>query len=95
MAGKINKWNKSDREHQIIGTSPGDTKTAADQAVKELNREKPCFIDADHININNLAIAKEIYKQFLPGSDELCGPYAAVIDIDKEKTASILFSKIF
>ena len=47
-------WNKSDREHQIIGTSPPDTKTAADQAVKDLNWEKPYFIDADHININNV-----------------------------------------
>ena len=47
-------WNKSNREHQIIGTEPADTRREADQAVKALNYRKPYFVDADHINMNNV-----------------------------------------
>ena len=34
---------------------------------------------------DGLEIAKEIYAKALPKFDELCGPYATVIDIDKSK----------
>ena len=34
---------------------------------------------------SGLAIAKQIYRQALSRFDELCGPYATVIDIDKDK----------
>ena len=47
-------WNKSNREHQIIGTEPTDTRREADQAVKALNYKQPYFVDADHINMNNV-----------------------------------------
>lgn len=47
-------WNKSNREHQIIGTEPADTRREADQAVKALNYKHPYFVDADHINMNNV-----------------------------------------
>ena len=47
-------WNKSNREHQIIGTKPDDTRREADEAVKALNYNKPYFVDADHINMNNV-----------------------------------------
>ena len=47
-------WNKSNREHQIIGTEPADTRHEADQAVKALGYSKPYFVDADHINMNNV-----------------------------------------
>ena len=47
-------WNKSNREHQIIGTEPSDTRHEADQAVRELGYGKPYFVDADHINMNNV-----------------------------------------
>ena len=47
-------WNKSNREHQIIGTEPADTRYEADEAVKALGYNKPYFVDADHININNV-----------------------------------------
>ena len=30
-------WNKSHREHLIIGSEPGETRLKADLAVKELN----------------------------------------------------------
>lgn len=44
-------WNKSNREHQIIHSSPSDTRKEADQAVSNLGWEYPYFVDADHINI--------------------------------------------
>ena len=44
-------WNKSNREHMIIGSEPSGTRTAADAAVKELGWTKPFFLDADHINL--------------------------------------------
>ena len=47
-------WNKSNREHQIIGTQPADTRLEADRAVKALGYNKPYFVDADHINMNNV-----------------------------------------
>lgn len=44
-------WNKSNREHMIIGSEPSGTRAAADAAVKELRWTKPFFLDADHINL--------------------------------------------
>ena len=45
-------WNKSNREHTIIGSEPASTRQAADAAVKALGWKHPCFLDADHINLN-------------------------------------------
>ncbi|MCQ2065750.1 MAG: tagaturonate epimerase family protein [Bacteroidaceae bacterium] len=47
-------WNKSNREHQIVGTDPMDTRREADAAVKALGYSKSYFVDADHINMNNV-----------------------------------------
>ena len=47
-------WNKSNREHTIIGTDPNQTRKAADAAVKELGWDKPYFLDADHINLKTV-----------------------------------------
>jgi len=47
-------WNKSNREHQIIHTNPEDTRHAADAAVKETGWKGGYFVDADHINLNNV-----------------------------------------
>ena len=47
-------WNKSNREHTIIGSEPKDTRAAADAAVKELGWKTPYFLDADHINLKNV-----------------------------------------
>jgi hypothetical protein len=44
-------WNKSNREHQIIHSSPADTRREADQAVRALGWDRPYYVDADHINI--------------------------------------------
>ena len=47
-------WNKSNREHNIIGTNPEDTRREADAAVKATGWKEPYYVDADHIGINNV-----------------------------------------
>lgn len=47
-------WNKSHREHAIIGTTPSDTRREADEATKTCCWDAPYFIDADHINLKNV-----------------------------------------
>jgi hypothetical protein len=47
-------WNKSNREHTIIGSEPVQTRAAADAAVRELGWTKPYFLDADHINLKTV-----------------------------------------
>ncbi len=47
-------WNKSNREHTLIGTSPADTRREADTAVQALNWNDAYYVDADHINVKNV-----------------------------------------
>ncbi len=44
-------WNKSNREHQIIHSSPQDTRIEADEAVRALQWDEAYYVDADHINL--------------------------------------------
>ncbi len=55
-------WNKSYREHTIVGTRPADVRKEADEAVKTLGWKRPYFVDADHINLKNV-------DEFIPFSD--------------------------
>ena len=55
-------WNKSNREHLIIGSEPATTRAAADAAVKALGWKKPYHVDADHIRL-------ETVDRFVPHSD--------------------------
>jgi hypothetical protein len=55
-------WNKSHREHTIIGTKPADTRKEADDAVAALRWDGPYFVDADHIGLGNV-------DQFIESSD--------------------------
>ncbi len=59
LAGKsgidvIPVWNKSNREHAIIGSEPSSVRVAADAAVKELGWKLAYFCDADHINLSTV-----------------------------------------
>ena len=47
-------WNKSNREHTLIGTEPMATRKEADAAVKALGYAEDYFCDADHINLSNV-----------------------------------------
>ncbi len=44
-------WNKSNREHNIIGSEPRSTREAADAAVRELGWTGEYLLDADHITL--------------------------------------------
>jgi hypothetical protein len=44
-------WNKSNREHLIIGSEPGSVLAAAQKAARELGWRKPYHVDADHITL--------------------------------------------
>ncbi len=75
-------WNKSNREHTIIGTEPSQTRKAADAAVKELGWKHSYFLDADHITLKTvprflqpcdfftLDVAEEIGKPAKPADVE-------------------------
>jgi len=55
-------WNKSNREHSIIGSQPESVRAAAQNAVKALGWKKPWHIDADHIRL-------ETVDKFLASAD--------------------------
>jgi tagaturonate epimerase len=47
-------WNKSNREHLIVGSEPASVRAAADAAVKALGWQKPYHVDADHIGLKTV-----------------------------------------
>lgn len=47
-------WNKSHREHTIIGSTPVQTQTKAKEAVEALGWKHPWFVDADHVNLDTV-----------------------------------------
>lgn len=76
-------WNKSNREHTIIGSEPLSARQAADNAVKALDWKLPYYCDADHINMNTVG-------RFLGSCDfytldvaDYIGQPAAAADIEK------------
>jgi tagaturonate epimerase len=76
-------WNKSNREHNIIGSEPASIRAAADAAVRALNWRLPYFLDADHITL-------ETVGRFLASCDfytidvaDFIGQPAAQADIDE------------
>lgn len=55
-------WNKSNREHTLIGSEPQSAHDAAKAAVKSLGWEHAWHVDADHIRL-------ETVDRFIPCSD--------------------------
>ena len=47
-------WNKSNREHKVIGSEPVGVRRAAVEAVRELNWNLPYHVDADHIGLDTV-----------------------------------------
>ena len=75
-------WNKSNREHMIIGSEPSMTRVAADAAVKALGWTKPYFLDADHINLNTVGRFLEPCDFFTLDVADLIGKPAKESDVD-------------
>ncbi|MCE5303764.1 MAG: tagaturonate epimerase family protein [Planctomycetaceae bacterium] len=47
-------WNKSHREHTIVGSRPADVRAEADRAVAARHWKLPYFVDADHISLKTV-----------------------------------------
>ncbi len=47
-------WNKSNREHLIVGSEPSSVTAAAEIAVRQAGWTKPWHVDADHINLDTV-----------------------------------------
>jgi hypothetical protein len=47
-------WNKSHREHTIVGSRPSDVRAEADRAVRSFGWAGPYFVDADHISLKTV-----------------------------------------
>lgn len=47
-------WNKSRREHSLIGTRPADVRAAGDVAVQAAGWRHPYYVDADHIGVETV-----------------------------------------
>jgi hypothetical protein len=55
-------WNKSDREHGLVGSEPSAVRAAADRAAREVGWERPYYVDADHITLRSVG-------RFIPACD--------------------------
>jgi len=75
-------WNKSHREHTIIGTGPCDVRTEANAAVKELDWTGSWYVDADHINLGNVDSFIESSNFFTLDVADFTGKQASQNDID-------------
>lgn len=49
-------WNKSFREHKIVGSAPGSVRNEADQATTALGWYNDYFVDADHITMDTVGL---------------------------------------
>jgi len=79
-------WNKSHREHTIVGTKPADVRKEADEAVAACGWEAPYFVDADHIGLKNV-------DQFIEASDFFTLDVADFIGRQAEETDVRAFVK--
>ncbi len=75
-------WNKSYREHSIIGTEPGDVRREADAAVAACTWDGPYFVDADHIGLGNVDRFMEASDFFTLDVADVIGQQAAEADVE-------------
>jgi len=75
-------WNKSNREHMIIGSEPPSVRQAADAAVKALNWKLPYFCDADHITLATVERFLDSCDFFTIDVADFIGQHAPAADID-------------
>jgi len=73
-------WNKSNREHSIIGTTPEDTRRAAEAAVQEAGWNLPYYVDADHIGLKNVHLFAQSSDFFTVDVADFIGKPAAASD---------------
>ena len=76
-------WNKSNREHTIIGSEPFSARQAADAAVKALAWKLPYFLDADHITLATVDRFLDPCDFFTIDVADFIGQPAQAADIEK------------
>jgi len=76
-------WNKSNREHNIIGTQPVDVRTEADTVTRNAGFRKPYFVDADHINLDTVDRFIACSDFFTIDVASYIGKLSSRTDIDK------------
>jgi hypothetical protein len=76
-------WNKSNREHTIIGSEPATTRAAADTAVKTLGWKLPYFCDADHITLQTVGRFLEACDFYTHDVADFIGQPAPAAEIDQ------------
>ena len=75
-------WNKSHREHTTIGTTPGDVRKEADEAVRALGWRGAYHVDADHTGLKNVDWFVESSDFFTLDVADFIGQTAAPDRID-------------
>jgi hypothetical protein len=75
-------WNKSNREHGIVGSHPDAVRLAADAAVRQSGWRKPYFVDADHIKLSTLDRFADACDFFTIDVAEAIGQPVAAGDVD-------------
>lgn len=75
-------WNKSFREHGIIGTTQTDVRAEADKAVAALSWEGEYRVDADHIGLKNVDGFIDASDFFTLDVADFTGEAASRADID-------------
>jgi tagaturonate epimerase len=75
-------WNKSNREHTIIGSEPSFVRRAADAAVKALHWDHPYFCDADHITLDTVGRFMSDCDFFTIDVADVIGRAAPAADIE-------------
>lgn len=76
-------WNKSHREHTIIGSRPADVRAEADRAVAALDWPDSYYVDADHIGLANVGLFLDSSDFFTLDVAEYTGRRAEESDIEE------------
>jgi hypothetical protein len=74
-------WNKSHREHMLIGTESADVRAEADAAVKALGWKGSYYVDADHIGLANVDLFMDSSDFFTLDVADFMGQNAAEDEI--------------
>lgn len=80
-------WNKSNREHTLLGTSPADQRRVADAAAAAAGWKTPYFVDADHIGLKTVDKFVDHCDFFTIDVADFIGEEAPAADIEAFVTA--------
>jgi hypothetical protein len=76
-------WNKSHREHSIVGSVPGGVRDEADKAAALRGWTSPYFVDADHIGLKTVDAFLEASDFFTLDVADWIGVAPSAADVDR------------